>query len=223
MRTKIVDMFHSDFYKEQFCTDKPHIYEYKIQVNGKNYYYIGSTIHSQYSRLQSNPYSEPINSLVVNLGKILFLEQHCVILEWIDDVKLLRKREAEINKQYKLQFGEEHILSKVDGNIPSKQCLIGAIQHQKENGSWNKGKQLSLEHKRAISNGGKKAQKLRYLREMLECITLYLDDNFTNTYRIQRYIKQHYDKAFSLDKEAIVPYIEIIKYDINILEKGNYG
>ena len=77
-----------------------------------------------------------------------------------------------------------------------------------------KGKKLSIEHRKAISNGGKKSQKLRYLKEMLECIDLYINDQFNNTYRIQRYIRQHYDKSFKLSKETILPYIEIINCEV---------
>lgn len=205
----IKNRFSSKKYSDLFTLDRPHVYEYKIKVNGRFYYYIGSTIHSQYSRLQTNPYTDIIQKEIDKLGKIAFLENCCTILLWEDDKQKLRKIEAEINKRYKKEKGEKFVLSKVDGNLPSQNCLQAAVKHQKEFGSWNRGKNLSTEHRKAISEGGKRSQSKRYMREMKQCIEDYLQ-NGSYKYRISRYIRQHFNQDFQLSKESVMKYYAII-------------
>jgi hypothetical protein len=53
--------------------------------------------------------------------------------------------------------------------------------------------------------------------QILECIDLYLNDKFDYKFRIQRYIRSHYDKTFVLTKDTIIPYINIIKDDLEVI------
>ena len=202
------DILNSDYNKKGY-----HVYRYDFIYNNKTYHYVGHTIHSQIERI-SNQYPKILKEAINFYGKEQFLINYCTIIQWFDTKISATDFEEKLNIQVKTDFGEETVLSIANGRKPTKQCINGAIKVQKEHGSWNKGKKLSIEHRKAISNSGKKSQKLRYLKEMLECIDLYINDQFNNTYRIQRYIRQHYDKSFKLSKETILPYIEIINCEV---------
>lgn len=212
---KAVIKYDDNFKKTGFCDEKPHVYRYDFEYNGNIYHYVGSTIHSQVSRVR-NGYNSFMPDVIKQYGYKDFLLKFCTIVEWFDDVKEMKKFEELLNKKVKAEYGEEFVLSINDGNMPSNRCLLAAVETQRRNGSWNKGTHLSTEHKTNISKGISKANIYKGQIQMIDCINRYLE-NQTNeklNYRIKRYIKNHYDRYFVLTVDNISPYLEIIQNDL---------
>lgn len=215
---KAVIKYDDEFKKTGFCIEKPHVYRYDFDYNGNTYHYIGSTIHSQVARAHNN-YNNFIPEVIKSYGVKDFLLKFCTIVEWFDDIKEMTDYEEKLNIQIKKEYGEEFVLSIGNGRKPSKNCINAAIEKQRKNGSWNKGKKLSNKHRLNISNGMSNFNIRRGKEQMIECLNTYIQDQSDEklNYRIKRYIKTHYDKTFILSINSANKYLNIIKTELNNL------
>ena len=203
--------YDDEFKKTGFCIEKPHVYRYDFEYNGNIYHYVGSTIYSQVDRAH-NRYTSFISNVIKIYGVKEFLLKYCTIVKWFDNKKDMTDFEEELNIKVKEHFGEEYVLSKANGRKPSNECIQAAIQEQRKNGSWNKGKNLSNEHKKHISKGISEFNIHRGKIQMIDCINQYLynPNNEKLKSRIQQYIRIHYDKDYILSTDTINDYLNIL-------------
>ena len=115
-----------------FCIEKPHVYRYDFDYEGKMYHYVGSTIHSQLGRT-FNHYPHIIRNKIKELGRKEFLIKYCKIIAWFEpDQKIeMTDLEEKLNIEAKQEFGEEFVLSINNGRKPSRKCIEAGVLARK--------------------------------------------------------------------------------------------
>ena len=125
-------MYSQNFLNSEYCIEKPHVYRYDFTYNNTRYHYVGSTIHSQLSRVM-NHYPKILTDYIKSIGREAFLAKYCTIIGWFEsDQKIeMTDLEEKLNIEAKQEFGEEFVLSINNGRKPSKQCIEAAEKAQK--------------------------------------------------------------------------------------------